>query len=55
MKKTPKTKQILDESDFDGPMMLYKPMTKAETEKVAAWVAKRKAKFAGEKKSKSKV
>lgn len=52
MKKTSKTKQILDESEIDGPMMLYKPMTKAETAKVAEWVVKRKAEIAVEKKSK---
>jgi hypothetical protein len=55
MKKTSNTKQILDETEIDGPMMLYKPMTKAETEKVAAWIQKRKAAIAAEKKSKSRV
>ena len=43
MKKAPKTKQILDESEIDGPMMIYKPMTKTETAKVTAWIKKRKA------------
>ena len=55
MKKTAKTKQILDESEIGGPMMLYKPMTKNETAKVTAWIAKRKAEIAAEKKPKSQA
>jgi hypothetical protein len=55
MKKPAKTKLIPDETEIDGPMMLYKPMTKAETAKVAAWVAKRKAETVSEKKSKSQA
>jgi hypothetical protein len=55
MKKTGKTKLIPDETEINGPMMLYKPMTKAETAKVAAWVTKRKAETAVEKKSKSQA
>ena len=55
MKKTAKAKLIPDETEIDGPMMLYKPMTKTETAKVATWVAKRKAEIASEKKSKSQA
>lgn len=53
MRKTVKTRRIPDETEIDGPMMLYKPMTKTETAKVTAWVTKRKAEIAAGKKSKS--
>lgn len=55
MRKPPKAKQILDESDFDGPMMLYKLMTPRELERVTKIIAARKAEIAAEKKSKTKV
>jgi len=53
MKSTPKAKQILDEKEVTGAMMVYKPMTAAETKKVAKWVAERKAKNLTSQKSKS--
>lgn len=52
MKKTPKTNQILDESEIAGPMMIYKPMTQRELEKVTKIIAARKAEIAAEKKFK---
>ena len=51
MKKAPKTKQILDEGEIAGPMMVYKPMTQRELEKATEIIAARKAEIAAEKKS----
>ena len=43
MKNATKVKQILEESEITGAMMVYKPMNAQETKKVADWVAERKA------------
>ena len=43
MKNATKVKQILEESEITGAMMVYKPMNAEETKKVADWVAERKA------------
>ena len=42
MKNATKVKQILEESEITGAMMVYKPMNAEETKKVADWVAERK-------------
>jgi len=52
MKNAAKVKQIADERDITGAMMVYKPMNAAETKKVAKWIAERKAKNAAEKQQK---
>jgi len=53
MKSITKVKQILDEKDITGAMMVYKPMNAAETAKAAKIIADRKAKNAAAKQSKS--
>ena len=55
MKKAPKTKQILDESEIDGPMMIYKPMTQRELEKITKIINARKAEIAAKKQAKSRA
>ena len=52
MKNAAKFKQIVDERDITGAMMVYKPMNAAETAKAAKIIAERKAKNAAEKKQK---
>jgi len=52
MKNAAKFKQIVDERDITGAMILYKPMNAAKTKKVAKRIAERKAKNAAEKKQK---
>jgi len=53
MKNAAKFKQIVDERDITGAMMVYKPMNAAETAKAAKIIAERKAKNAAEKQQKS--
>lgn len=43
MKKSEKETQILDESDFDGPMMNGKAITKSEAKAISEWVKNHKA------------
>jgi len=52
MKNAAKVKQIVDERDITGAMMVYKPMNAAETAKAAKIIAERKAKNAAEKQQK---
>jgi hypothetical protein len=53
MKNAAKFKQIVDERDITGAMMVYKPRNAAETAKAAKIIAERKAKNAAEKQQKS--
>ena len=44
MKTATKKSKIITDSDFDGPMMVYNPMTKKQEKQLGEWVANRKAK-----------
>lgn len=44
MKTATKKGKIITEADFDGPMMIYSPMTKKQEKELGEWVAERKAK-----------
>jgi hypothetical protein len=45
MKTTTKKSKIITDADFDGPMMVYNPMTKKQEKELGEWVANRKAKI----------
>lgn len=45
MKTVIKKGRIITDADFDGPMMIYNPMTKKQEKELGEWVAKQKAKF----------
>ena len=44
MKTATKKRKIITDADFDGPMMIYNPMTKKQEKELIEWVANRKAK-----------
>jgi hypothetical protein len=45
MKTAIKKDRIITDADFEGPMMVYNPMTKKQEKELGEWVAKQKAKF----------
>ncbi len=45
MKTAIKKGRIITDADFDGPMLIYNPMTKKQEKELGEWVAKQKAKF----------
>ena len=44
MKTATKKSKIITDADIDGPMMVYRPMTKKQEKELGEWVANRKAK-----------
>jgi len=49
MKKIENVKQILDEKEITGAMMVYKPMNAKETARAAKIIAEHKAQFTAKK------
>jgi hypothetical protein len=43
MKTTTKKEKIITDTDFEGPMMVYNPMTKKQEHEIAQWVKDQKA------------
>jgi hypothetical protein len=54
MKTAIKKDKIITDADFEGPMMIYNPMTQKQEKELGEWVAKQKAKLKN-KQLKSKV